>query len=460
MVACWQTLWHAAWTCFRRKFLLAVSCLLVANAQYKKLWSITNEAWQKDAVVNSGETVWAFSASDDGSVNVVGFTVASFAHQKNNGSWDAFTAKYTADGDLAWKHLHGSTGIDDATSVASGNKGQVLVAGFTTGALAGLHNKGGNDVFVTQYSSAGTRKWTSLLGSSAHEEAKAVAAGKDGSVLVAGYTEGELDGQRNLGQKDSFVAKFSGEGSPLWTRMLGSQFHDEASRVTSDIDGNIFVAGYTDGKLANSTSQSEADMFVAKYSASGQLIWVRQDIKMGLSGITAMASSTDGCVLLCGFTHLNVSGQINQGAYDAFLIKYTQEGILRWARLLGSPKRDEAWSVAALPDGSVLLAGHTEGSIAGHRNQGGRDAFAAKYSADGERLWVTMLGTPQADEAKVIACVKECAVMLVAGSTNGNLYPSLARVERNWALLPSASHKHFKIAMLAVMATILVLGMQ
>ena len=39
--------------------------------------------------------------------------------------------------------------------------------------------------------------WSSILGTSSSDEATAVITGSDGSIYIAGVTEGDLDGQTN-----------------------------------------------------------------------------------------------------------------------------------------------------------------------------------------------------------------------------------------------------------------------
>jgi hypothetical protein len=48
----------------------------------------------------------------------------------------------------------------------------------------------------------------------------AVTTGKDGAIYVAGYTEGNLDGQTNI-SADAFITKYNADGTKVWTRLLG-----------------------------------------------------------------------------------------------------------------------------------------------------------------------------------------------------------------------------------------------
>ena len=52
-----------------------------------------------------------------------------------------------------------------------------------------------------------------------------------------------------------------------------------------------------------------------------------------------------------------------------------------WTRQFGSASEDFAWSVSVGSDGSVLVAGYTQGTLPGQSSAGFQDAFVRKYDA-------------------------------------------------------------------------------
>ena len=54
-----------------------------------------------------------------------------------------------------------------------------------------------------------TFEWTKLLGTNQNDSASALTAGDDGSIYIAGYTTGDLDGQTHNGSSDAFISKFN-----------------------------------------------------------------------------------------------------------------------------------------------------------------------------------------------------------------------------------------------------------
>jgi VCBS repeat-containing protein len=141
---------------------------------------------------------------------------------------------------------------------------------------------------------------------------------------------------------------------------LGSTGFDSAYSVKLDAAGNAYVFGTFNGtvdfdpgpgvhNLTSSTNNasSPGDAFLAKYSPTGQLIWVGQ-----LSGATAGSSSGDAALTLDGNGNVLVTGSFS-GTTDfdigpgtstltaagnfgnAFVAEYTAAGGLLWARRLG-----------------------------------------------------------------------------------------------------------------------------
>jgi len=81
---------------------------------------------------------------------------------------------------------------------------------------------------------------TKLLGSSVgyNTQGNALTTGADGAVYVAGYTQGNLDGQVNQGGLDAFITKYNPDGTKVWTKLLGNSGYDNAFALTTGADGD------------------------------------------------------------------------------------------------------------------------------------------------------------------------------------------------------------------------------
>jgi hypothetical protein len=144
----------------------------------------------------------ALARRGNGNVYIAGTTDGA-----NQGDFDAWVAKYSAAGALRWKRQLGTTDTDAAFGAATDRDGNIYIAGYTWGSLGGP-NQGTGDAWAAKYSAAGTLRWKRQLGTPNFETAEGVATDGDGHVYIAGRTDGSLGGP-NQGDDDAWVAQYS-----------------------------------------------------------------------------------------------------------------------------------------------------------------------------------------------------------------------------------------------------------
>jgi hypothetical protein len=137
----------------------------------------------------------------------------------------------------------GGADFDVAEAVSASADGAVYVAGQLGGVLVG-----GPGVvipgapYVAKYSSDGELLWAQTLEDAAAGSATSVSQDASGQVLIAGYTTGAFAGP-NQGLYDTFVATLSADGERLSGVQLGVEEKDQATGVGSDGAGNLFISG-------------------------------------------------------------------------------------------------------------------------------------------------------------------------------------------------------------------------
>jgi hypothetical protein len=371
--------------------------------------------WQRklgpvDQDVSSGGVAHAAS----GDAIAAGYTLTPLdTEHELSASSDAFVAQYSRTGELLWIRVIGSSESDGASGVSSDSSGNVFVAGDTSGDLDGPA-RGFEDAFVTKLSAAGELSWTRQLGTSEPDAAVGVSADTRGNVVVAGHTRGPLEGGiRERNDADVWVAKYSTNGDLLWARQLGSSpgYDELAAGVSSDGEGNVLVAGHSFGDFAGDSAGS-ADAFVAKLSSAGELLWLQQAGGAGHDAAEAVSADVDGNVLVVGQRDGSLvggPGVVLPGI--PFVAKYSPDGELLWELDLTEGAHGAATSVTSDAAGHVLLAGFTAGSLGGP-NQGLYDSFAAELSPEGKQLWVLQLGHDELDRATGLALDADGALLL------------------------------------------------
>src|SRR5512134_278321 len=125
--------------------------------------------------------------------------------------------------------------------------------------------------------------WSQRFGSTGNDYGLSVAVDGMGNVVVAGRFSGTVDfGGGNLvsalGSPDIFVAKYNAAGVHQWSRRFGDTLDDYGQSVAVDASANVFVTGYfrltvNFGGSDLVSAGSDADIFVAKFNASGTHQW-------------------------------------------------------------------------------------------------------------------------------------------------------------------------------------------
>jgi len=129
---------------------------------------------------------------------------------------------------------------------------------------------------------------------------------------------------------DIFIAKYNRAGTLQWIRQVGTEENDYATGVAVDNSANVVVAGYTFGDLF-AVNLGGSDFFVMKLDpATGNSIWEIQDGTPELDEVWGVTTDRNEYIYLAGGTRGDFEF-VNQGDFDAFLVRYTSAGIQDWS---------------------------------------------------------------------------------------------------------------------------------
>lgn len=168
---------------------------------------------------------------------------------------DGFLVKYKPDGSFLWmRRMIGYSGEYGAVSgIACDGAGSFVVTGWFAGGIdlgSGRlvsRNANDEDVFVGKYAADGSPLWSIRAGGLHQEFGNAVAVDAAGAVVVTGsfMETADFGGgmHKSAGLQDVFIAKYSANGSHVWSRTLGGTEPDEGLTVATDPLGNVLVGG-------------------------------------------------------------------------------------------------------------------------------------------------------------------------------------------------------------------------
>jgi hypothetical protein len=240
---------------------------------------------------------------------------------------------------------------------------------------------------------------------------------------------------------------FAVTASPGFPLTFGGGGFDAAQHVATDPSGNVIVAGLFSGTTnfnvqggrKTLTARGDTDVFLAKYTAGGALLWVQQiggdqtskemaefkrrDILInprrmgGFVGrvgdqprrageyVEDMAVDSAGNIVLTGAfvktialgnLTLTADQTIDDEFYDALIAKFDTNGNLTWTRNVGGPFDDLAMSVSLDAAGNPYIGGYftrladfDPSSRVYQLTTVGRDAgFVMRLTSDGALAWV------------------------------------------------------------------------
>ncbi|MEM7283331.1 MAG: hypothetical protein AAF438_17070, partial [Pseudomonadota bacterium] len=152
-----------------------------------------------------------------------------------------------------------------------------------------LNTFGGSDIFLAKYDQNGAFQWARHAGSNSTgslggEAAQGLHVGPDNNPVMTGWFTGTANFEgvslTSQGDREIYIAKYSDTGALLWVNRAGGTGPDIGNDVSSDANGNLYVTGRmfstSDFDTVSLTSLGGHDVFVAKYDSNGQLEWVRQ----------------------------------------------------------------------------------------------------------------------------------------------------------------------------------------
>ncbi len=237
-----------------------------------------------------------------------------------------------------------------------------------------------------------------------------------------------------------------------FSRFLGGSGEEEIISLTTDSEGNIFIAGGTsspDMPLSQARLPYQASMFdvegnrlafIGKLDPTGTHL-----IYLTYLGGTKTATShyvrvdADGFAYSAGRTEADdfptvnpIQSRYGGGSDDVFLSKLSPDGSsLIYSTYLGGSEYDQARSLALDDEGSVYLTGRTESANYPVVNPiipsfgGSQDGFVTKVSPEGDRIiYSTYLGGSQNDIGHAITVDAE-GNAYVTGLSNSPDFPTV-----------------------------------
>ena len=398
-------------------------------------------------------------------------TIAGDVTYTSNGLTDIFISKYNSVGNIVWVKRVGGTNNDNAYAIKTDAFGNILIGGrfigtvdFDPGAGVVEHFSGVNSPFLLKLNADGNFIWVTIQ-SSASGRVESLVVDASNNIFITGEFRGSFGynpgngtfvtiTSSNSGQSENaYLGKINGAtGATIYYKAFLSTTNPgggKAESVITDSSGNVYITGSLFGTVdfnPNSgetllTSNGDSDIFVAKLSNAGNLIWAKSTGGTLYDIAKNMAIDANGNLLVSGgfrgTTDLDPSAAIfpltSAGNIDAFVLQLDNNGNFMWANGFGANGTDVGESVAVDADNNVYTTGTFAGTVSFNTSQGvfqltgpgNIDIFIYKQDAFGNFIAAHAIGGGSSDVPEAIMINAASEIFLTGSfSTTADFDPS------------------------------------
>ncbi|MGV3637303.1 MAG: hypothetical protein ACO1NQ_06600, partial [Flavobacteriales bacterium] len=302
--------------------------------------------------------------------------------------------------------------------------------------------------------------WARRVGSlSDNEKLWRMAVDEAGNVFVTGYFRGTFTDQgisvTSVGSADIILLKYSPQGELLWARSAGGPGPDGGYGIDTDKDGNVYVSGTFSGlaifgdTLLNVPHPEEIALpfsFVARYSTSGELNWIRAMEAEMIPGSYPFSQSfavrvePGGDLIVCGayassdvssedptFSTLTFGGlpfKLTSIYECTYVMRMDTLGNTEWVHTVGGLTGQGVFqSIAFEPGGDIWVGGNVISNQSGIYVDGPVDlGLSATTTYTGAAMQFNAAGEPLSGFMLNCTNISNVEDLIVAG--NGDVYLS------------------------------------
>lgn len=365
---------------------------------------------------------------------------------------------------LSWANTCGGANNDYVYSCVKDTSGNIYTAGYFSGTVdfdsgAGTYNisSSGIDAFVMKTDSSGTLKWVTKLGSTGTDQAISLAFDNNMHLVIGGIFNGTVDfdpgagtaTRSSNGGDDFFVLKLDTSGQFIWAKTVGGNSNDWINDICVDPFGTICIGGQFKstnsvdfdpgtGTATSSTSGTWSG-FVLKFDVDGNYIWHKKFA--GSSNVIVWKVLSDSLKnvyidgTLAGTADFSPDTTLSSaGGTDIFILKLDSAGGFTWINKISSPANLDARGFALYKNQSFYLTGFFEGTVdfnprGGIYNltsAGNTDVFILNMDTAGNFIWAKKIGAANAD-GTYGAYINDAGQLLISGgfSSTVNFDPGL-----------------------------------
>jgi gliding motility-associated-like protein len=350
-----------------KKVFISVAFIVIAFSAFSQS---TDWYWGKQGSPFEKSEGWGASVATDKWGNAyhigafdLGVSFGSFNLMSTSADQVVFLVKYNSAGTVKWAVQATNLGYTESLgeSVTTDDSGFVYITGYFWDTVqfgnTPILTAARYDVFLVKYDTNGNVIWAIQSHSNSNRGfaiSYGVSADKHGGIYVTGYFKDTVamgtDTLRSVSSSgyDVFIMKYNKFGNFLWARQSDSAaiaHHAISYCIAADSAGNAYIAGTFRSGISfgniqlTSSAAGYGNMFVAKYSPAGNVLWANQSYSTSSSAVSyGIAVDSFGGVYTSGQFYDTVTiGATTlvcnpSSTSNIFLAKYLSNGDFDWVK--------------------------------------------------------------------------------------------------------------------------------
>ncbi|MBN1184838.1 MAG: T9SS type A sorting domain-containing protein [Bacteroidales bacterium] len=364
------------------------------------------------------------------------------------GDTDIFLAKYSNNGKLLWVKNFGSMFTKNITITESGNdvavdsKDNMYVVGRFAEAASfmdtTIKSAGGYDIFFAKLDKDGNLEWVEGIGNHMYDVSNSIFIDGNDNIYLSGTSQGTLMLGNYLMSTigtNAFIAKYSSDGNIQWVKHMQMKGNAEISEITGN-DKFVYVAGFFEKDLIfedkRLESSGDRDMFLAKLTSEGSLVWVTHSDECTRAKANTMCLKDNDIYLTGSYNKWLSMGDkkiMSEGKDDVFVVKYSDDGQVAWLKSIGGPGQDIANAISILGSNGCLISGmYSDQLFLGDttmESNGLEDLFIINIDLSGKTQWAMSFGSTLQDRLMDVIVDKSNDIILTGFMRESMLFDNI-----------------------------------
>jgi hypothetical protein len=301
-----------------------------------------------------------------------------------------FVAKFDQSHNILWlKNQESDSYFNYSNSIAVDSKGNVIIGGwyynyiiFGKDSLSS-NNGSSNNAYISKFRSDGTHLWSKRVHTpNLFSDGQITSLSTDGlgNIYFGGIFGGSMifgqDSIQTWGSGDNYWGKMDSTGNIQWIKAAGSGATEIGVNVSADSIGNLYVLGSVNNSYDSTYIDTILNFngigFIAKYSPSGQMKWLKSaelgEFYMGKRTTDSKILTKNGVIIVASTMYnrdsniVSIAGaqtSINPNSSPAFVLKMDTAGNGLWIKnTIWTSLVTDVMGVAIKSNGDIALTTH------------------------------------------------------------------------------------------------------